>query len=635
MRFVIVFALLGAALAYRPSVVPTTSGLLTGVRAKTAHLGHVHQFLGVPYAQAPVGKLRFAPPRALEEHAAGRRLNATTHGPNCYQPQHIKELLSNLLDHDDTEMSEDCLTLNIYVPETQALERLPVIVLLSGEGFDFAISRHFDGSYLALQGNVIVVTLNYRVSSFGFLSTLTAEAPGNVGLLDQRMALKWVKRNIAHFGGNPEKVTLMGRFTGSMSVSIHLTSPIKEKLFEKAVMQSGIAVGDYVFDSSPLNTTSEVAWAAGCPVNSIPEMVTCLQGIPAEELIRTSFRARKFFRPVFDGELIVEEPLEAVRKGRHQAADVIIGTNQNEGSLCLLTLQYLKSTFYERLLRNKMTLQDITEMVDYHLKDFRKEEDSMVSKLVLHEYRYQHPKEGMRSQYVQFCGDMYIASQAEQMARLLSQNKKGAVYAYEFSHRPSFSVQPEFVGAAHGDDVLFALGLVLKRRDIPKQESLLSKKMALALGNFALDSDPSVMDGQDWDLDWPEYNQHDQHVMHFTTGRPTARRSKLDRATSFWHDIVPMVHSSKARSTVLMPNMHGRVMALTSSKSFVTQTDKLRFLSDSRPAASEPEQNTAQQNAAFVLIAMALCNIVLLVVSAVSIARLCRPQSKYQSLEKL
>lgn len=633
MRFTLaLLSLAGVLSAHKPTSVQTTSGLLAGFRSKAGHHHHVTQFLGVPYAQPPVGPLRFAAPQPLLADAASRELDASRHGPSCYQPAHMKELMSNFLDHEtaDSEMSEDCLTLNVYVPDVQDSGRLPVIVWIPGEGFDYAVARQFDGSYLAQHSNSIVVTVNYRVSSFGFLSTLTPEAPGNVGLLDQRVALKWVRKNIAHFGGNPRKVTIMGRFTGSMSVSVHLATPIKEKLFEKAVMQSGIAVGDYVFDSSPLNTTRKLAGSLGCLRDTIVDMVTCLQEVAAPELLRATSQLGQFFKPVFDGELVVEEPLEAVKKGRHQAADVIIGTNQNEGSLCFLTLQYLKSAFFERLTQNRLTVQDVADMIQFHLRDFNVVDNDVLSKLVQHEYHYQHIKEGLRAQYVQFCGDMYIAAHAEQMARLLAHHKKGSVYVYQFAHRPSFSRQPEFIGAAHGDDVLFALGLVLKQSDLPEPEVLLSTKMTAALGSFALNSNPSLA----MELQWPEYTEESELVMHFSTAGCTARRSTLNRAVAFWHDIVPLVKISK--NAVEQPEVDVEPpMSMTSSRVFVFESNEPRPVSLRSLAPSTPAEQPAEQSAAYVVVALAVCNVLLLVVSAVSIAKLRKPQPRYEVLEKL
>ncbi|KAH6934786.1 hypothetical protein HPB50_000809 [Hyalomma asiaticum] len=590
--------------------VQTSSGHLVGTQHR-----HVIRFLGVPYAKPPVGDLRFAPPLPLDA-AASRELDASRPGPACFQPPHLKELMSSFLDDAEPEMSEDCLTLNVYVPDVADGALLPVIVWIPGEGFDYAIARQFDGSYMASHSRAIVVTINYRVSSFGFLTTLTPDAPGNVGLHDQRMALRWIKENIAHFGGNRDQVTVMGRFTGSMSISIHVATPIKEKLFEKAVMQSGIAVGDYVFDSQPLNTTQKLANFLGCPTDSSANMATCLRGVPAAELVRATTRIGKFFKPVIDGELIVEEPLESVKKGRHQAVDVVIGTNQNEGSLCFLTLQYLKSHFFERLMQNRLATQDVADMIQFHLRDFNVRDDDVLSKLVQHEYHYQHIKDGARAQYVQFCGDMYVASHAEQMARLMAHHKKGSVYVYQFSHRPSFSRQPDFIGAAHGDDVLFAMALVLKKRNLPKSEALLSAKMAASIGRFALDSDPSIVGA----LDWPEYTEEGQLVMHFSAVRCVARRSVLNRAVAFWHDIVPLV----------------RITGALFGPSVESTTPPQVFVLDRRPenlraAADEP----VEQSAAYVVVALAVCNALLLVVSLVSVTRLRSAQPRYESLEKL
>ncbi|KAK8780003.1 carboxylesterase 1C-like [Amblyomma americanum] len=634
MRFALALvALVGTLSAHRPTSVQTSSGLLVGFRAKAGQHYDVNQYLGVPYAQPPVGPLRFAPPRPLE--AAYQELDASRHGPSCYQPAHLKELMSNFLDDNSgSEMSEDCLSLNVYVPDIQDSGRLPVIVWIPGEGFDYAMASQFDGSNLAAYSKAIVVTVNYRVSSFGFLTTQTPDAPGNVGLLDQRMALRWVKRNIAHFGGNPDKVTVMGRFTGSMSISIHLATPIKEELFEKAVMQGGIAVGDYVFDSNPLNATRKLASALGCETDSNEEMTACLRNIPAPELLEATTRLGQFFKPVFDGELIVEEPLEAVKKGRHHAVDVIVGTNQNEGSLCFLTLQYLKSNFFERLIQNRLTNEDLADMMQFHLRDFNVRDNDVLSKLVQHEYHYQHIKEGLRSQYVQFCGDMYIASHAEQMARLLAHHKKGSVYAYQFAHRPSFSMQPEFIGAGHGDDVLFALGLVLKQRDLPEPEVHLSIKMASSLGNFAQYSDPSVDGSHDLRLEWPEYTEESQQVMRFTTRRCAPRRSVLNRAVAFWYDIVPLVKMGKASNKIEPADAESQSM-MTSSRFFVMENNEPRPLSLRAFASGAPASRPAEQNATYVVVALAIGNVVSLIVAAVCIIKLCQPQPRYETLERL
>ncbi|KAL1434869.1 hypothetical protein MTO96_001748 [Rhipicephalus appendiculatus] len=610
--------LVGTLSAHRPTSVQTSSGLVVGFRVKAGHHHHVNHFLGVPYAKPPRGGPCDSLPLSHWTTRPVGELDASRHGPSCFQPAHLKELMSSFLDT-DSEMSEDCLTLNVYVPDSGDTGRLPVIVWLPGEGFDYAIARQFDGSYLAVHSNAIVVTVNYRVSSFGFLTTLTPDAPGNVGLHDQRMALRWVKKNIARFGGNPDKVTVMGRFTGSMSISIHVATPIKEKLFEKAVMQSGIAVGDYVFDSNPLNTTDKLASALGCPTDYSVDMVTCLRDVPAPELLRATTRIGKFFKPVMDGTLVVEEPLEAVKKGRHQAVDVIIGTNQNEGSLCFLTLQYLKSHFFERLIQNRLTTQDVADMVQFHLRDFNVRDDDVLSKLVQHEYHYQHIREGLRAQYVQFCGDMYVASHAEQMARLLAHHKKGSVYVYQFSHRPSFSKQPDFIGAAHGDDVLFAMGLVLKQRDLPKSEATLSIKLGGSIGNFALNSDPSIVGAHD--LEWPEYTEENQLVMHFTSGHCAARRSVLGRAVAFWHDIVPLMKITRA--VVEVPA--AQPLSMSSSQVFVFES------SPHSVRASEP----MGQSTVYVVVALAACNVLLLIVSAISITKVRSTQHRYETLEKL
>ncbi|XP_064481513.1 carboxylesterase 5A-like [Ornithodoros turicata] len=632
LRFsLLVCAALSAAVAHRHAV-PTSAGVLAGKRLKVPGLGYVKQYLGVSYAQAPVGHLRFAPPVPLEQEAADQFQDATKFGSSCYQPAHLKNFISDLLDTDAAgEMSEDCLNLNVYVPETKE-EQLPVVVWIPGEGFNYAEASQFDGSFLALQGNVIVVTVNYRVSAFGFLSTLTPHAPGNVGLLDQRMALRWVKQNIARFGGNPQKVTVMGRFSGSMSISIHLTTPLKEKLFERAVMQSGVAVGKYVFDTEPLNATNSLARELNCERQSISDMISCLQEVSAADLLKATYSVPKFFRPVFDGDLVVEEPLDVVKKGKHHGVDVIIGTNQDEGSICMLTLFYLKSHFYNRFITNTLSSEDFDEMISWNVEDFTKKEDSVVAKVTSHEYRYTHPAEGLRAKYLQFCSDIYISAPMERMARLLASNKKGSVYVYKFTHRPSFSKQPKFIQAAHGDDVLFSLGLVLKLQDAPKEEVILTKKMVASIANFALDSDPSVVDANDFDLDWPEFSDSDRLVMYFSTTSPRARNTNMDRAVSFWYDVVPLVEAHKFTTAVYQTVLTGRPVALTSSMSLVDVDQHRRPLHNS--VSQQDAAEASRMTAAYAIAAMGICNVILMIVAAVSVTKLRRTLSTYQPVRE-
>ncbi|XP_076360072.1 cholinesterase-like [Tachypleus tridentatus] len=545
--FIWLFSLTLGVISIMTKTIPqvhTTSGKLLGRTVETP-MGHVDQYLGIPYAKAPIGNLRFQPPQPLDKEEAEIRRDATKFGPLCFQPPHLKEAISPLLmtkNNSHITTSEDCLTLNIFIPSGKQLETLAVMVWLPGEGFDYADTTQFDGSFLAIIGQVIVVTVNYRVSVFGFLSTLTPEAPGNIGFLDQRLALQWIQQNIAKFNGNNRKVTFFGRFSGAMSVSAHLASPLNDgenQLFQKAILQSGVATGQWIFDSNPLNATLELAKVTNCSYSSLDTVVSCLRQIPAETLLTKSNLVSQRWRPVFDGHFLTEDPLSAVSKGQQAAVDVILGVNNDEGSLCLLSLFAQKSKFYQRILDGQLTDEDFNYLLKTNLEDFLKKSDHSIHKVTAHEYQH-FKKANPRGRYVDFCGSMYIKAQMKQLAQLLIKNGISKVFSYEFAHRPSFSIHPEFIQAGHGDDVLFTFGLVHKLSQVPTEELKLSRKIIAAFSNFAKSGNPNPVDIEEA-LKWTEFSNNQREVLQFSAHMEnnSVKSSQNDRDVAFWYNVIP------------------------------------------------------------------------------------------------
>lgn len=178
----------------------------------------VNEYLGIPYAEPPIKDLRFKKPLPVKPWK--EPFNATEWPNPCFQRY-------------NNNSSEDCLYLNIFAPKSKSNELQGVMFWIHGGGFLYGSSslEIYDAAYLAAKGDIIIVTINYRLSTFGFLYTGTDDAPGNAGLYDQALALKWVKDNIEHFGGNPNEITIFGQSVGSYSVSLHLLSPITRNLF--------------------------------------------------------------------------------------------------------------------------------------------------------------------------------------------------------------------------------------------------------------------------------------------------------------------------------------------------------------------------------------------------------------------
>ena len=226
-----------------PILLKTRLGLLEGVRSIKFNK-HLYTFLSVPYAQPPVGPLRFRAPRPVERWEGV--LQATKWPPFCVQPSMTLASKSSPVHPLAQMMTEDCLYLNIWTPSLKvgpSSRRRPVMLWLHGGAFQYggiSVDEN-DASALALAGDLVVVTLNYRISAFGFLNANNKhQAPNNVGLLDQRLAMEWVQQNIKQFGGDPQQVTLFGESAGGHSVGLHLISPDSFKLFRRAIMQSGV-----------------------------------------------------------------------------------------------------------------------------------------------------------------------------------------------------------------------------------------------------------------------------------------------------------------------------------------------------------------------------------------------------------
>lgn len=356
------------------------------------------------------------------------------------------------------------------------------MVWLPGEGFDFADARQFNGAYLAALGNVIVVTVQYRVGVFGFLKG------NNAALWDQIEALKWIQANARRMGGNEDNVTLFGRFTGSMSISVLLSSPVTVKessekpLFSRAILMSGIAVGSWVFDQ-PAQAELKAA-----TVFANTECVTldCLKNAPAEVVLAKSGYG---WKPVVDGQLIAEEPLAALRRGHfpRYVRSVMLGSNAVEGNLCLLKHMVVDAPLYSRLISNNVTTGEYATAIREDLEMFYGGKE-----LIKEEHDGGIVKD--RSTYVQFCAELLINSHMRSYGSLLGRlvgedesNSLTSVLRYKLDYKPSFSIAPSFINSSiHGDDVILAFGLAYKSAPrATAQDKAISRQMVTLFANFA------------------------------------------------------------------------------------------------------------------------------------------------------
>ncbi|WP_246562139.1 carboxylesterase/lipase family protein [Streptomyces roseirectus] len=313
MSLALVGLLPAPASASAPSVVRTDKGAVRGATSKG-----VERFLGIPYAAAPTGSLRWKPPSAVAPWTGVRE--AAGFGAPC------PVLPSGNGPRSETE---DCLAVNVWRPAgVRAGARLPVHVFIHGGGLTNGSGSQNDESKLVRETGVIGVSLNYRLGVFGFLGlpALTEEGgeSGNYGFLDQQAALRWVQRNIAAFGGNPGAVTIGGESAGGWSVCGHLVAPGSRGLFARAMIQSGSC------PSGPQSRAESAGTAfarqAGCGDTAV---LDCLRTTPAGTLLDAS---RGFSTGFVDGTPTFPTPLrEAVDSGRFARVPVVVGATRDEG----------------------------------------------------------------------------------------------------------------------------------------------------------------------------------------------------------------------------------------------------------------------------------------------------------------
>ena len=288
----------------------------------------VDEFLGIPYAAPPLGDLRWKPPQAPAPWTG--TLQATKFANTCAQQQRGVFAAPS--------KSEDCLYLNVYASHPDAgAAKQPVMVWFHGGGLFSGESNDYDGSKLVKRGHVVVVTLNYRVGVFGFLSHPAINDEGhpaiNYGIMDQQLALRWVQKNIAAFGGDPGNVTIFGQSGGATAVMANLVSPLSKGLFHRAINESGTHIGD-TDAAMALQAGKDLAVAAGCADQS----AACLRALSVEQILAHQAPILKYLGgtfPVVDGTVITHTAFEAFSTGQFNRVPIMNGLVEDEQAFFL------------------------------------------------------------------------------------------------------------------------------------------------------------------------------------------------------------------------------------------------------------------------------------------------------------
>ncbi|KAF7357270.1 Carboxylic ester hydrolase [Mycena sanguinolenta] len=344
-------------------VVETTSGILHGTDTNGLSI-----FKGVRFGQAPTGSMRWEPPVAFTSTASQ---DATALGSACVQqfPFAVAAVNEKIFNTPPAPEDEDCLFLNVWAPSTA--RALPVVIWIYGGGFDFgtAGTPEYDGASLATNQNIIVVSFNYRTNVFGFPESPDLPLTGNnLGFLDQELAFQWVQSNIAKFGGDPTKVTIMGQSAGAISVAAaYVRHSPGTAPFSGAIMLSGAV--ESVLPTTSFPSFNAMAAAVGCDQSPGAARLACLKQIPASTI--RNFTNGPFsltWTLLVDNVTAFSDPLLRIRNGQTANVPFIIGNAQNDGSLFALNQNNL-TTFLGETFGNLLTAAEVRASYPSNLSD--------------------------------------------------------------------------------------------------------------------------------------------------------------------------------------------------------------------------------------------------------------------------
>ncbi|XP_037510153.1 acetylcholinesterase isoform X1 [Rhipicephalus sanguineus] len=531
-----------------PLLVHTAKGPVRGLATESPTGKPVDVFYGIPYAKPPVGRYRFRHPKPNDPWKGV--LDATVKPKSCFQTvdTFFGDFRGSLMWNANTNMSEDCLTLNVWVPRPRpnASQPAAVLVWIYGGGFYSGTSTLdvYDGRTLVAEERVVLVSMNYRVASLGFLCLDHPEVPGNAGLFDQLMALQWVQENIAAFGGNPRNVTLFGESAGAVSASMHLLSPLSRDLFSQAILQSGTAIAPWgVHDRhTALQSALRLAETLHCPhdEHQLEAMLACLREQDPEMIVNSetgNFGVVEFpFVPVVDGAFLDESPQESLAARNFKKTNLLLGSNRDEGTYFLI---YYLTELFRRDESVYLGREDFVRAV--------RELNPLVGELAQQAIMFQYtdwlnPEDPIKNRDAvdKIVGDYHftcsVVEWAHQYALAGSQ-----VYAYYFTHRSSVSAWPQWMGVIHGEEIAFLFGEPLnKSLGYRPDEQALSRRMMRYWANFAKTGNPSLSEEGHWErIYWPVHTAHGKEYLTLAVNSSLVGYGHRAKYCAFWQQFLP------------------------------------------------------------------------------------------------
>ncbi len=484
------------------SAFPTHTGPVTG-EAKTFKGVPYCAFRGVPYAQEPKGELRWRVPRDPEPWTKPRP--AKKFGDQCPNyPISLNQADKKFIG------SEDCLSLNVFTPNPHDEKKKPVMVFFHGGNFTSGGTSEdlYRGRRLAVQGGVVLVTVNYRLGNLGFMAhpALTDEEGrlGNYGLYDQIHALKWVQKNIAGFGGDPGNVTIFGESAGAASVDALLATPLSKGLFHKLISQSSPTYVYHYSKEDRVKSSKAEALTLGCDGEG-EKVAACLRAVSVKDIMTKAKsghrhttadgeKVKATHLPMVDGKMFPKDPFWLFREGRFPVdVPVMLGSNARESSIGFLGKQL-------------DTREQVMTFIEDRMDDVR---DTLGVPVDLDRVLASYPFDAYATpedMLVDLTSDVAFGCGARLQARYLSSHAGSAPrYLYRFSKGPMETSGPmQKLGAFHGSELFFVFGnwRYIGFTFTSEQNSALSDQVIDLWSSFARTGRPAA-GGMPV---WPAYN---------------------------------------------------------------------------------------------------------------------------------
>jgi len=483
--------------------VPLDGGLVEG---ETEADSALRVFRGIPYAAPPVDEARWRPPGPVAPWEGVR--SATTFGGVCHQAGGLAQMTGE----DLPELTEDCLYLNVWTTAAEG-DGLPVMVWIHGGGLTlgWGHQRGYDGTHLANQG-VVFVSINYRLGALGFLAhpLLNAEAgtSGNYGLLDQVAALKWVRRNIAAFGGDPGNVTIFGESAGGTSVHALLASPLAKGLFHRAIAQSPwVTATNYAkLDEALPTVESASAQGAQWVQSNFGEVkdVAALRAIAASDVLAAQASGYSVGVTI-DGTFMPRHANEVFARGEQNDVPVIAGTNTDEGTIFLGAMPYPTAEAFQTWIK----------------EDFGEHADAILQLYPATDAR------SLNAAKNQLITDAWFVQGTRNLLAGMAKVPSKA-WQYHFSRR---APNAPMLGAFHGMEIGYALGS--PQAGAQPEDATLSNAMTRYWVQFAKTGDPNAEGLVEWPAYDPESDQHLELGDEIRVGT-NYRKDAVDTLNAVW-----------------------------------------------------------------------------------------------------